>query len=689
MEYIKINNSDSVKIKTKISIIKKMFHNNNYIKLYFNDNFIFRFIRKLILIHFNLFLIFYYRIINQDDINLNLFNHHYINSVKPNYFSLLNHFDDINKKNILYLNITSINYSLDVNNNIIKVEYSIGFYDKNSKLIIPSDLTLYNSIHVLCVIKEKNNENIIISLANIIHNKYYQCNEFYNINDKNIFGIRIYKIDKKTEHKNVYFFSYNKYYIYRYMKKFKNNFDCLTINKEYQLLINKTKYNINNIKLKELYILKPICISKKNFNFNNNEWHFINIYNYYFCLCKGVFCLYKNISQKCKYYFYLFIIDNNKYIYNKTDYLFGDFIYKKYSSDDVYPIFEEMINQKLPAHYLTQDADIYKKHCKINNENLTIIPVTNDNDIIDGDFLEKYLTIFLKLKAAITGAEFFFINNLFYNIDYITYINVGHGISFFKHFLYANNSYYGFLKYNKILIPPSIKLINIAKQYGWIEDNIIKINLPRWDKYIDENNYLFEKGKNNNSIFIMFTWRHLQKDKNISIDYFKNILNLINNNRLIKTVKMKNISIYFSLHHKVYEYKSKLKISKYIKYIEENQISDILSKVNLIVTDFSSIIFDLIYRKKPFIIFIPDSNYSNIKDNYHENYYMLIKEMKEGKIYFKNKFFNVNKVIKKIIYYINNNFQLEKSLEKFYNSFCFKKENSTQKFIEYLTNLNI
>ena len=164
MEYIKINNSDSVKIKTKISIIKKIFHNNNYIKLYFNDNFIFRFIRKLILIHFNLFLIFYYRIINQDDINLNLFNHHYINSVKPNYFSLLNHFDDINKKNILYLNITSINYSLDVNNNIIKVEYSIGFYDKNSKLIISSDLTLYNSIHVLCVIKEKNNENIIISL---------------------------------------------------------------------------------------------------------------------------------------------------------------------------------------------------------------------------------------------------------------------------------------------------------------------------------------------------------------------------------------------------------------------------------------------------------------------------------------------------------------------------------------------
>ena len=59
------------------------------------------------------------------------------------------------------------------------------------------------------------------------------------------------------------------------------------------------------------------------------------------------------------------------------------------------------------------------------------------------------------------------------------------------------------------------------------------------------------------------------------------------------------------------------------------------------MSDFSSIIFDIIYRNKPFIIFIPDSNYSDIKNKYTYNYYNLIKDMKEGKILFKNKYFNV------------------------------------------------
>ena len=36
---------------------------------------------------------------------------------------------------------------------------------------------------------------------------------------------------------------------------------------------------------------------------------------------------------------------------------------------------------------------------------------------------------------------------------------------------------------DKILIPPSIVLIYIASKWGWQEEDIIKINLPRWDRY--------------------------------------------------------------------------------------------------------------------------------------------------------------------------------------------------------------
>ena len=61
--------------------------------------------------------------------------------------------------------------------------------------------------------------------------------------------------------------------------------------------------------------------------------------------------------------------------------------------------------------------------------------------------------------------------------------------------------------------------------------------------------------------------------------------------------------------------------------------------------------------------------------------------MKNNTIIFENIFFTVEEVINKIIFYINNNFVLEKKLKKFYDSFEFKHENSINKFIEYLKNL--
>ena len=93
------------------------------------------------------------------------------------------------------------------------------------------------------------------------------------------------------------------------------------------------------------------------------------------------------------------------------------------------------------------------------------------------------------------------------------------------------------------------------------------------------------------------------------------------------------------------------------------------------------------YRRKPFILYIPDANDPNIKDIYWEEYYLLIESMKNGTIYFENKFFEINSVVEKIIYYINNNFNIEKNLEEFYDSFELNKGKNIKKFIKYLVNL--
>ena len=54
------------------------------------------------------------------------------------------------------------------------------------------------------------------------------------------------------------------------------------------------------------------------------------------------------------------------------------------------------------------------------------------------------------------------------------------------------------------------------------------------------------------------------------------------------------------------KYKEGMKSNK-IYFIEQNEISDCLTKTNLLISDFSSVIFDMIYQKKPYIIYIPDS----------------------------------------------------------------------------------
>ena len=581
--------------------------------------------------------------------------------------------NDDNPKNFSF-NVTSIRYSRDDKNEIIKVEYLIGFYNLKKNLIVPSDLTLYYNYHVLCYNKNLKNKTFIISLANIYENSHFYCTEFFNKNENIKFGIIIYKIFNVIEYYSVDFFTYKnkKYESYNIINVFNKELDYL----KKKIDLNKLD---NSTRLKKPFIQETLYSTKSNIG-KENKWIFANIFNYYFCFCKGKNCSFYNIPKNCKYYFYLSIIDNNKYLYKKTNYLFADFIWDSFSSDFVYPIFSKMKSQNYRVHYMTQTENIYKKYCKNQKICLTIIK----DWFIDGDFLEKYLTLILRLKSVISGAHYYLIDNLFYNIDYITYICVGHGVPFFKSFLFYEYNYLGAKTYNKILIPPSEKLISIVKHYGWKEKNIIKMNPPRWDNY----NIKKKENVKNKNIFVMFTWRQVNWKKNISKLYIENLNGLLNNNLLLKNLKKYKITLYFTFHHN-FENNTRLeiKINKNIKYIKEVEISQILSNTSLIVTDFSSIVFDAIYREKPFVLFILDSNDPNIKKIYSPDYSQLIKDFKEGKIPFKNTFFNVEDTVKKIEYYMKNDFNLEPKLKLFYKKFGFKKQNYTNKFIEYLKKL--
>ena len=553
-------------------------------------------------------------------------------------------------------------------------------------MILPSDLTLYYNLRILCFFHT--NSINIISLAGIENNKYFKCVEFFNLNEKNKIGFIISKLNNKQENKYIIL---NKY-LYNIQIDQADILDISKIDYEYNFTMKQLENNNNNLieekKLKKLYVTKPIYSLKRNFSNNYDQWNFTNIFDEYFCFCKGSNCLNIEISQICKYQFYLYLIDQNHHIYNKTDFLLMDFIFKKYTSADVYPIFEKMINRNIRAHYLTEREDLYEKYCYKNKYCDLVILVNANTYKINGDFLEKYFTMILKLKQVLSsvGVNIDYINNLFYIIDYITYICIGHGVSYFKYYLYDN--YYGPNNFNKLLIPNSEKLFNVPIRYGWKYENLIRFNLPRWEKFNFLKESMNEEQKiKSNSIFIMFTFRELKAGKEISNDYINNIVDLLNNEQLINNLANKNITLYFSLHHTVMSLKEKFKFGRNIKYIYENDISECLSKINLLITDYSSIIFDVIYRKKPYIIYIPDANDSKINENYREVCYNLIKNFTNNDFGFENVFFELNSTLEKINYYIDNEFRLDNRLVKFYKEFNFPQGCFMDDFIGSLLKL--
>ena len=72
---------------------------------------------------------------------------------------------------------------------------------------MPSDLTLYYNLHVLCFIELNDSVNIN-SLPSIVDDKYFECIEFKRSQEEIKFGIIIYESEKVNKIKKDYILYY-------------------------------------------------------------------------------------------------------------------------------------------------------------------------------------------------------------------------------------------------------------------------------------------------------------------------------------------------------------------------------------------------------------------------------------------------------------------------------------------------
>ena len=204
------------------------------------------------------------------------------------------------------------------------------------------------------------------------------------------------------------------------------------------------------------------------------------------------------------------------------------------------------------------------------------------------------------------------------------------------------------------------------------ENTAFVTGYPRYDK-------LYRVEVSEKEIFFMPTWRNWIKLEDAKIEdteYFKNIMELVTNEKLNKFLEENNIKFNIYIHQLMQDYLksfSKIKLGKNVQLLpKESEITKELQKSKILITDYSSVAYDFFYLNKPILFFQFD------KDEYQEkvgSYVDLDKELFGKAVY------NVDECVQGIIDLTNNNFKYEKNLYE-------KIEKLRPKFLKYSDKAN-
>ena len=370
-------------------------------------------------------------------------------------------------------------------------------------------------------------------------------------------------------------------------------------------------------------------------------------------------------------------IKKNQANFSKDTYLLFDCLHDENTECiDAYSLFCYMKSKNIKSYYVLLEQNKLYKRLKENNELEDVLVIKNSTRTHPDEFLETIYDTLLKTKCIITsfGENSCSVNKFFQKNKYLKYVFIQHGQMYLKESVMKNKYLYP-SKFDKFLVS-SNEEENIFIQYGWSKDKLIKVGLPRWD-LLNINNAPMEK-----SILFMFTWRNITQHKfDISL-YKKKLSQLLNNDDLCKYLASKNIKLYFAPHHAL---KTNSNVTFYInnsniQIINPQDISKYIKQCSMLVTDFSSVVFDFMFQDKPVICYGLDLDDKVLIPLEQED----LQGLKDKQQEFPNILFDEESVINKIKYYVENDFVVEDENLKKYQNFFYTKENIREKLTQEL-----
>lgn len=147
--------------------------------------------------------------------------------------------------------------------------------------------------------------------------------------------------------------------------------------------------------------------------------------------------------------------------------------------------------------------------------------------------------------------------------------------------------------------------------FGYKKKQIAVTGLARWD-------VLEDRSEGRKEILMMPTWRNWLDEVGDDLfkesDYYKNYMSFLNSEKLSRLLEKYDLKLNFYLHPKFREYIGDFKINgERIRLIPfgEEPLNELMMKCKLLVTDYSSVCWDVFYQSKPVIFYQFDMDQYN------------------------------------------------------------------------------
>lgn len=227
----------------------------------------------------------------------------------------------------------------------------------------------------------------------------------------------------------------------------------------------------------------------------------------------------------------------------------------------------------------------------------------------------------------------------------------------------------------------------LDESYGYDKKQVVLTGLSRFD-------YLYNDNKK--IITIAPTWRkdlflgmdektsqRILKDGFENSKYYTALCSLLNSDKLLNCAEQHGYEIHFLPHSVFFPYVDKFNVDNRVKVLSYDNISyrEMFAKTSLIITDYSSLVFDFAYLKKPILYYQFDKFEGGY--NYNDGYFDFEKDG-FGEVVYDNE----NEMVDLICDYIKSDCKIkDKYLNRINNTFKYTDQNNCKRIYDAIVDI--